>query len=54
MLLLPSLKFFVIFSPFGLWSNFGSFVITEEEAGWLRNFVDEPSFTDLHWVSSTV
>ncbi|KAJ6701178.1 ELECTRON TRANSPORT OXIDOREDUCTASE [Salix koriyanagi] len=23
--------------------------LTEEEAGQLRNFVDEPSFTDLHW-----
>ncbi|KAJ6714959.1 ELECTRON TRANSPORT OXIDOREDUCTASE [Salix viminalis] len=49
MLLPPSLKFSVIILPFCLWSNLGSCVVIEEEAGQLRNFVDKPSFTDLHW-----
>jgi len=26
------------------------FVVTEEEAAMLRSFVDQPAFTDLHWV----
>ncbi|KAG6792131.1 hypothetical protein POTOM_001274 [Populus tomentosa] len=31
------------------WKRILELRLTEEEAGWLRNFVDEPSFTDLHW-----
>ncbi|KAH8521318.1 hypothetical protein Peur_040028 [Populus x canadensis] len=31
------------------WKRILELHLTEEEAGWLRNFVDEPSFTDLHW-----
>lgn len=26
--------------------------IAEQEASWLRAYIDEPSFTDLHWVTS--
>ncbi|KAJ6711907.1 PEROXISOMAL ACYL-COENZYME A OXIDASE 1.2-RELATED [Salix purpurea] len=31
------------------WKRILELRLTEEEAGQLRNFVDEPSFTDLHW-----
>lgn len=27
-----------------------SLLISEQEAYWLRFFVDQPAFTDLHWV----
>jgi len=26
------------------------YIFTEEEAAMLRTFVDQPAFTDLHWV----
>ena len=29
-----------------------SVIITDEEASRLRFYVDEPAFTDLHWVCS--
>lgn len=29
-----------------------SLLIAEEEARWLRFYMDEPCFTDLHWVTS--
>lgn len=30
--------------------NLASCILTEQEASKLRSFVDEPAFTDLHWV----
>ena len=29
-----------------------SMLITEQEAAWLRAYIDEAAFTDLHWVTS--
>lgn len=29
-----------------------SLFIAEQEASWLRFYIDEPAFTDLHWVTS--
>lgn len=43
-----SLYLFFLFNMyFALYRHF----LTEEEAGRLRFFVDEPAYTDLHWVS---
>lgn len=30
------------------------FCLTEEEASMLRSFVDQPAFTDLHWVHFSI
>ncbi|KAF5795806.1 putative acyl-CoA oxidase, acyl-CoA dehydrogenase/oxidase and middle domain superfamily [Helianthus annuus] len=31
------------------WKLFNDLHLTEEEAKWLRHYIDEPNYTDLHW-----